>query len=292
MMNHIRDQSERSPSSEDLQEVYARFGLAYYMAEVLHRGLCNLYCAFQLPPNGPVLNSRVEEHLRVAFEMTLGQLLRHMKPVLVPELFDQLGIALRRRNFIAHHFWYERVHLMARVSGIEAMIAELSEDTELFRELDGKIQTIIAPYHERSGLTPEIIAAELDAIRSGMSEGPDPLPERRVPRKQETIVHVYEVPATSGHSNIIFETDDGSLWQLCDGGLGWAPHDRVEQSWRRLEKFEKLLPARINPRPTAPAPWQFEIPFGETATLAVCLGKKTGQVIYDLRLPDDPSAKC
>jgi hypothetical protein len=40
----------REPDSEDIKEVYARFGLAYYYAEVLHRGLCNLYLLSQLPP--------------------------------------------------------------------------------------------------------------------------------------------------------------------------------------------------------------------------------------------------
>lgn len=55
------------PTSEEVKELYARFGLAYYLAEVLHRGLCNLYCLSQLPEVGPVTRPRVEEHLRTAF---------------------------------------------------------------------------------------------------------------------------------------------------------------------------------------------------------------------------------
>ena len=74
------------PTSDDVKEVYARFGLAYYHAEVLYRGLCNLYCALQVPPDGPVTRYRVEEHLRTAFEMTLGQLLPRLETILPPPL--------------------------------------------------------------------------------------------------------------------------------------------------------------------------------------------------------------
>ncbi len=31
-------------TSDEVKEVYATFGLAYYYAELLHRGLCELYC--------------------------------------------------------------------------------------------------------------------------------------------------------------------------------------------------------------------------------------------------------
>jgi hypothetical protein len=46
------------PTSDDLKEVYARFGLAYYLAEALHRGLCNLYTASRMPPSGQVARAR------------------------------------------------------------------------------------------------------------------------------------------------------------------------------------------------------------------------------------------
>jgi hypothetical protein len=58
--------------ADEVKEVYARFGLAYYMAEVVHRGLCNLCCASRTPKDGPIIGPRVEEHLRTAFETTLG----------------------------------------------------------------------------------------------------------------------------------------------------------------------------------------------------------------------------
>lgn len=143
------DSSE--PTSEDVKEVYAQFGLAYYHAEVLYRGLCNLYCASQTPPTGPVTRHRVEEHLRTASEMTLGQLLPKLEPLLPPPLPARLADALERRNFIAHHFWYERIHLITTLTGIDAMVAELAQDTELFQELDREIEKITEPLHTIAG---------------------------------------------------------------------------------------------------------------------------------------------
>lgn len=263
------DSSE--PTSDDVKEVYARFGLAYYHAEVLYRGLCNLYCASQTPPTGPVTRHRVEEHLRSASEMTLGQLLPKLESLLPSPLPERLADALKRRNFIAHHFWYERIHLIPTLTGIETMLAELAQDTELFQELDMEIEKITEPLHARFGLTPELFAMAFNNIKSGRAQALEPLDSQRMPRKQETVVKVFNVPTASGHTLLVFQTDDGLLWQLCDEGLGWSPYDHADPSWPLVEKLADLLPARINPRPKTSAPWTFEIPFGAEPHFHFCL---------------------
>lgn len=40
------------PTDEETKDVYARFGLAHYMSEVLHRSLCILYLFTRLPEDG------------------------------------------------------------------------------------------------------------------------------------------------------------------------------------------------------------------------------------------------
>jgi hypothetical protein len=37
------------PADDLVREMYARFGLAYYYSEVLHRGLCNIYAMIDFP---------------------------------------------------------------------------------------------------------------------------------------------------------------------------------------------------------------------------------------------------
>ena len=272
------------PTSDDVREVYARFGLAYYHAEVLYRGLCNLYCLSQTPPTGPVTRYRAEEHLRTASEMTLGQLLPRLQTILPPLLLARLAGALDRRNFIAHHFWFARIHLMPTLNGIKSMLAELEQDTELFKELDREVEKISDPLHARLGLTPELFVMALNDIKTGRAGALEPTHGQRMPRKQETVVNVFNVPTAFGHAILVFQTDDGLLWQLCDAGLGWSPYDHVDPSWPMAQEFAGLLPARITPRPKASAPWTFEVPFGARAILTVYPARLAGRVIYDVRV--------
>lgn len=222
--------------------------------------------------------------------MTLGQLLPKLEPILPPPLQERLAHALERRNFIAHHFWYERIQLIATLAGTEAMVTELAQDTELFQKLDREIEKITEPLHTRVGLTPELFVMAFNDIKSGRAGALDPLHSQRMPRKQETVVKMFNVPTASGHTVLVFQTDDGVLWQLCDAGLGWSPYDHFAPSWPSADKFAELLPARINPRPKTSAPWTFEIRFGAHATLAVYPGQNPGQVIYRLRKRDSQRA--
>lgn len=267
--------------SDHVKEVYARFGLTYYHAEVLHRGLCNLYSLSQIPSGGPITRPRIEEHLRTAFESTFGQLLERLGPILPAPLIPRLRAGLERRNFLAHHFWFERIHLMISVSGIETMLNELASDTELFRELDEEIEKLVEPLYPRIGLTPELYAQAVNDVATGMHC--EPLSQQRKSYKQETIIKVFDVPTSSGNSILVFQSADGVLWQLCDVGLGWTHYDRAEPAWPVATKFDKLLPARINPRPKIRASWNFDIPFSSQVTLSVRPGKRSGEVIYGLR---------
>jgi hypothetical protein len=61
-------------TSADVKEIYARYGLAYYHAEVLHRGLCNLYALSRILEEGGITGPRLEEHLTEAYSSTLGRI--------------------------------------------------------------------------------------------------------------------------------------------------------------------------------------------------------------------------
>ncbi len=198
---------DSEPESDDIKEVYARFGLAYYQAEVLHRGLCNLYSLLQVPSAGPITRPRIEEHLRTAFESTLGQLLERLAPPLLPaRLIPRLRVALERRNFLAHHFWFERIHLMPSIKGIETMLNELASDTELFRELGKEIEKLVVSLYSRIGLTQELFARAVNKVAAGLDC--EPLNQQRKPGKKETIINVFYAPTSSGNSVLVFQSAD------------------------------------------------------------------------------------
>jgi hypothetical protein len=210
----------------------------------------------------------------------LGQLILRLRPILPPTLFPRLELAVERRNFLAHHFWYERSHLMMSLEGLHAMIDELSTDTGLFSELDEEIDRLVEPLSSRLGIDPEIRARVLSEILTGRE--PEPLNQQRKPKKEEMIVAVFNAPAESNRNVLIFQTEDGALWQLCDAGLGWAPCDKVDPSWPVANKFGSLLPAKTNPRPPVKAPWTFDLQIGPKAHLAVRPGRISGEVLYKL----------
>ena len=274
--------SNSEVSGEEIKEVYARFGAAYYYADSLHRGLCLLYCASQLSQALPASRLRVEEHLRVAFATTLGQLLPKMQSTLPPKLFSKLQKATDRRNFIAHHFWFDRVHLMLTRDGVNSMLEELDEAATSFSALDDEITKLREPLNSRLGDTPESLSLALNDIISGNDTLP--LHQQRPLKREETIVAVYNIPVEAGRSVLTFHTDDGALWQLCDIGLGWCSYNEPDLSWPPLEALAGLLPARVNPRPTTVKPWHFDLHFDSKATLSVSLGELPGDIRYKLRL--------
>jgi hypothetical protein len=275
-------------SSDEVKEVYARFGLAYYYAEVLHRGICNLYAFSRIPERGGMTRPRFEEYLSEAFSSTLGQILSRVVPLLPEQLVARLEAALDRRNFLAHRFWYERIELMTTSEGVSQLIGELSECTEEFQLLNADIEECVEPFMSRAAVTDDMVQQALASLLRGEPE--EAMIRQRRPKKHEVIVAVYDVPVEGAGSALIFQADDATLWQLCDAGLGWTPYDQVEATWRPAEAFSSLLPAPINPRPPMEKPWYFEIPFGHGATLVVRPGRERQQFRWRIRGVNDQTS--
>lgn len=151
-------------ADEHVKNVYAHFGLALYLAQVLEHGLANaLMCAELLPLRGgkPVPRGEWEAEfdafMEQQFEQTLGRLIRDLSSAtMVPvELEGLLSKALTTRNFLAHHFFRERAEAFMSKDGREAMIRELQSAQELFETADEKLTSIVKPLREKYGLTDE-----------------------------------------------------------------------------------------------------------------------------------------
>ncbi len=129
---------ERDPDDNLVRELYARFGLAYYLSECLHRTLSIILALSGLPARGHVTTPRVEERLSQAFALTLGDVVGKLQSVLPPELADDAREAVDQRNFLAHSFWFDRAHLMVSTPGVHQLITELSDYSEVFQLLDAQ----------------------------------------------------------------------------------------------------------------------------------------------------------
>jgi hypothetical protein len=269
--------------SELIKEVFARFGTAYYESEVLHRGLCNVYALATFDKPESITRPRIDEKLIYAYSLTLGQVIKESKYLFPAEIQDLLDLALSKRNFLAHHFWFERNHLMFDEQGLLQLQKELIDFTEFFDELDKKISSFFQPFLQKFGITDEMIQEIYERLLQG--EQNEVLISQRVPKKQERVVKVWDVEVNSGLITQVFETDDGNLWQLADVGLGWSRFSKPESHWKINEKFQKYLPVNINPRPFISESWNYEFHLTKGAVFWVKPGKREKSYTWGIKEP-------
>lgn len=258
--------------SELIKEVFAQFGAAYFESEVLHRGLCNVHALASFDKPESVTRPRIDEKLSHSYSLTLGQVINEAKRLFPDDIQLLLDLALRKRNYLAHKFWFEQNHLMFNETGLVQLQQELIEFADFFDRLDKKITEFFRPIREKFGISDEIIQKANQRLLQG--EKDEPLISQRKPKKQERIVRAWDVKIANGLIALIFETDDGSLWQLCDIGLGWSRFEKSESNWNINENIQKYLPANINPRPLIKEAWNYEFYLNKEALLWVRPGKR------------------
>lgn len=158
-------------ANDHVKTVYAHYGLALYLAQVLEHGLANTLMWAELLPRQagkPVLKKEWEAEfdafMHEQFQQTLGRLIRELKnATAVPENLESLLTeALERRNFLAHHFFRERAESFMSHEGREAMIEELKQAQRLFDDADQLLTTVAKPLRERYGLTDERLQPSVD----------------------------------------------------------------------------------------------------------------------------------
>ena len=226
--------------------IKARIGLAYYESEVLHRNLCHIYALGTFDTPESVTRPRMEEKLAYAFSLTLGRLIDETKVIFPTEIQKQLDLVLNKRNYLAHHFWWEKNYLMFSQEGIVQLIEELLTYVNYFDDLDKSIQNFFQPIREKFGISDEIIKAIHEQIYRSPGVPDEPLMSQRPPNKQERIIYVWDVETNEGTVTQVFECDDGSLWQLCDIGLGWTILNKRGIGVLKInEKIQPFLPETL-----------------------------------------------
>jgi len=159
--------------NEDLhhKEVYAYFGLAIYQAQVLEHGIVNALVYCDLIPNKAKTVKSKEEWAALFdtfmdghFEKTLGKMIRTLKTTfpITTELESKLAESLKLRNFLAHHYFKDRIHLFLSYEGREQMIRELSRAHEQFENTDSELEALIKPIREKHGFTDRVLQMAYD----------------------------------------------------------------------------------------------------------------------------------
>ena len=172
-MMHEHDEGEH------VKEVYARFGLAVYCAQVLEHGLVNALLILALIPSRrhrarsrDEWEAAVDAFMNRHFQTTMGRMMKAIRDVTaVPsDVETLLGDALTRRNWLAHDFFRDRAREFMSIPGREQMLREVDECRACFEAADKRLDEIIRPLRVKAGITDELLAQEYQLMMTGRKD--------------------------------------------------------------------------------------------------------------------------
>lgn len=161
-------------NGEQVKEVYARFGLAIYFAQVLEHGIINALVILDLIPSRRHLarsadewGSEVDAFMDRHFQATMGRMMRNLRDTtqVDDDLEQLLSEALRKRNWLVHDFFRERATEFMSSPGREQMISEVDGCRDLFQSADKRLEATVVPLRRRAGLTDELLAREYERMQ-------------------------------------------------------------------------------------------------------------------------------
>ncbi|WP_341988716.1 hypothetical protein [Azorhizobium sp. AG788] len=153
-----------------MREVYSRYGLAMYCAQVLEHGMVNaVIIARMLPtlrghPDRSAWEDAFDRAYDVEFAKTFGNMLRALGQFNLPEeLMERLRGAKSERDRLAHGFFREHAEDFLGRAGRIRMTAECEDAIEMFSTIDADLEEHMRPQRERYGITNEWIEMHLAA---------------------------------------------------------------------------------------------------------------------------------
>jgi hypothetical protein len=156
--------------SVQIREVYSRYGLAMYEAQVLEHGMVNAIIVCRMLPTmrQHTYRSSWEHAFDQAYDSelakTFGNMLRALESLALPsDLMVRLRNAKVERDRLAHRFFREHDENFLGRSGRTRMIAECEEIIERFTTIDVHLETFMRPQCERYGITSEWVQSHLSA---------------------------------------------------------------------------------------------------------------------------------
>lgn len=163
--------------SEQIREVFARFGLAMYLAQCLERQLALILATKYRPDPTEITRTEFDNILADLFSRTLGHLVTKVGKLaeLGEGEKEQLREALNKRNWLAHRYFWERATAFISEPGRGAMIEELQEAACSFQALDELFTKRTIEWRETVGITQQSVDQELERL---VREAPEREPGR------------------------------------------------------------------------------------------------------------------
>ncbi len=160
--SNVRVYKHMDYDDEQTRDVYAYYGLAMYLAQILEHGIVNALVILRLTEKDKYTRQDIDEFMEGRFQKPLGALLKHLRSevTLPPDLESTLTEALNRRNYLAHQYFREKAESFVIRSGRAQMLHELQVDQQLFEKADEQLEKALAPFRAKHGVTDSVYEAE------------------------------------------------------------------------------------------------------------------------------------
>jgi hypothetical protein len=179
--------TDQGDEGADLTELFAYFGRAVYMANVLETALAQtlLQVEYMTRVRAEYVRTKGKDFDRKKHEdefdtyfeeqlsKTMGQLGKLVKafPDLSDELKGRIEEAIKRRNFLIHDYWREAGYMFETEDGRAKMIAELSNDIDTFEKLAQDIMEATKPVRARLGISEETLNERVEDRMADLMDG-------------------------------------------------------------------------------------------------------------------------
>ena len=150
---------------QQCKDVYAHYGLAMFCAQCLEQAIILQIMFLDYMPNAVVSIKTKEkwihdfdEFMEDTSSKPMGKLLGKLQKFGIPcdELGQDLKVALKKRNWLAHGYFPDRTMKFMNEDGRLAMILELEAAHAYFREVEDKVNRITDEVSVKYGLTDEV----------------------------------------------------------------------------------------------------------------------------------------
>lgn len=158
------------PESEQIREVFARFGLAMYAAQCLERQLVIILATKYGPGPSKTTRTQFDRIFDDLGSKTLGNLVGKVFNNISDAEQVRLKKALALRNWLAHEYFWERASEFASPSGRASMVKELQEAADGLFALDSLFKERTIEWGETIGVTRESLQKALERLLQPLSD--------------------------------------------------------------------------------------------------------------------------
>jgi hypothetical protein len=155
-------------SGDQHREVYARFGVAVYYAQVFEAGIANLILISERMQGRHLSDSDVDSRFEALWRKTLGTLLALVRDgqLLGTDELDLCQDALATRNRLIHRFWRDEIEHTITPDGRQYLCDEVDAMRRLFIRADKAATEVMLRIGAPGGLTAEMIQEAMEKMKA------------------------------------------------------------------------------------------------------------------------------